>query len=1163
MTLFEKNGLLAGAQEPACPIPTDQAGLNACQWRSETRPLAQMKHSRIKSFFLACLAALCFATPQAQAGLFTNDFNVDIGTAVLTGVAVYRPTGGVNDSGYVSITDAIGSQQGGLILPDIDNGEAIGGFQADFDILIGGGSARPADGIAFVFAPEVADDTNFGEEGFGSGLTLSFDTWDNDGTDTAPAIDVKVGGTADANIVSTTYLDGVREGGRARPGPVFTDPTTGAPVSLETGASFTHVNISVKDGLLNVFYKGYHIVKDVVVAFNAVPGRFAFGGRTGGANDNQWIDNLRVETFPRTAPSIASVKPNPYGVVIQIADSPNSAVDPATVTATVDGAPVTATVTKTGEVTTFKYTAPALLTAGSTHNVVLNYRHGSPSVAASSSFSITIPAYKVLPDDAKLAAGAIDTTKRGFIWRVHQSAQTGLANSNQRTEDQLNGLYGDNIADPTQVGAADGPAAPASPSTAPIQFVISSVINMSDIGGEDNGNFPADLQMPGFDGTEHDNVAGEILTALEFPAAGAYTMVVNSDDDFRTTSARNPRDVFAPILGEFNAPGGRGASDTTFQIVVPSAGIFAFRTTWEQGGGGANIEWFSVLDDGTKVLINDDATNPNAIKAYQLQPSALPAWVSKVTPLPGTTGARPDAIVSAQITDSATQVTSASLSNNGGAATTGTKSGNVTTVTLPVGGLAANNSVTLSYTENTTPARTTTDSWSFTTLTVTQTLPATLATAVGSGDATKPGFLVTPYQVDNTSGNTENNNEATESELAGLYGPNIADLTGAVNGVLSIPGYLNWDRVANDGSGGAANGNFTAANGFPDDPLPGITPSTGGGGATFESVAEGIQTYIEFPAAGFYQLGVNSDDNFRLTIATTNPPAALKVAGIDGGTTPQGLGALSMSKYAIEGDAGRAVYGAQPPVPGLTAQIVYMTPGGIDDPGPYPNVTGKIALIDRSGSNLGTTSTGGKCLAAQNAGAIAVIFTTPADATYGFYAGATRTDITIPCLSIPDSQAQTLRDAVAAGKTLTGTITGDSSYVVGGFNDGRGASDTIMNFNVTQAGVYPMRLIFHQGGGGGNMEFFSIKPDGTKVLVNDIAHGGLKAFQARTTTGGPQPAVLSTSVSGQNITITWTNGGTLYSAGAVTGPWATTGNSTGTFTTTTSSTMQFFKVQNP
>lgn len=1116
-----------------------------------------MKNPPIRLTLMACLAALCFSAVQARAGLFTNDFNVDVGTAVLTGSAQLRATGGVNDSGYVSITDAVNSQQGGLILPDLDAGEAIGGFQADFNILIGGGGARPADGIAFVFAPEVADDTNFGEEGFGSGLTLSFDTWDNNGTDTAPAIDVKVGGTDDSHIVSTTYLDGVREGGRAFGGPLFKDSTTGTPVSLDTGTSFVPVSISVKDGLLNVYFKGYHIVKDVVVAFNAVPGRFAFGGRTGGANANQWIDNLRIETFPRTSPSITSVKPNPYGVTLQIQDSPNSAVDATTVTATFDGAAVTGTATKTGDVTTFKYTAPTTFAPGSTHDVVLNYRHGSPSVAATSTFTVTIPQYKVLPTDAKLAAGAIDTTKRGFIWRVHQSAQLNLSNDNQRTEDQLNGLYGDNIADPTQVGAADGPAAPASPTTAPIQFVISSVINMSDIGGENNGNFTPDLQMPGFDSTEHDNVAGEILTALEFPAAGAYVLGVSSDDGFRTTTGKNPRDVFAPILGEF--VGGRGASDTLFYIVVPSAGIFPFRTTWEQGGGGANIEWFSVLDDGTKVLINDDATNPNAIKAYQLQPSALPAWVSKVTPVPGTTGARPDTIVSAQITDGATQVTSATLSINGGAATTGTKSGNVTTVTLPVGGLAASNTVSLTYTENTSPARTTTDTWSFTTLTVTQTLPTTLATAVGTGDATKPGFLVKPYQVDNTSGNTENNNEATESELAGFYGPNIADLTGAVNGVFAIPGYLNWDRTANDGAGGAGDGNFTAANGFPDDPLPGITG--GGGGAAFESVAEGIQTYIEFPTAGFYQLGVNSDDNFRLTVAATNPPATLTVTGIDGGTTPQGLGALSMSKYAVE-VAGRAVYGSQPPVPGLTAQIVYMTPGGIDDPGPYPSVTGKIALIDRSGSNLGTTSTGGKCKAAQTAGAIAVIFTTPGDATYGFYAGATRTDINIPCLSIPDSQAQTLKAAITAGNTLTGTVTGDSSYVLGGFNDGRGASDTIMSFNVTQAGVYPMRLTFHQGGGGGNMEFFSIKQDGTKVLVNDVAHGGLKAFQARTT-GGVQPAKLTVTGSGGNITITWTNGGTLYSAPEVIGPWSTTGNSTGTYTTATSGSKQFFRVQNP
>jgi len=57
----------------------------------------------------------------------------------------------------------------------------------------------------------------------GTGLVVSFDTYDNAGADTAPAIDVKVGGDGDANIVSTTFLGGARRRSGAS-GPVFTDP---------------------------------------------------------------------------------------------------------------------------------------------------------------------------------------------------------------------------------------------------------------------------------------------------------------------------------------------------------------------------------------------------------------------------------------------------------------------------------------------------------------------------------------------------------------------------------------------------------------------------------------------------------------------------------------------------------------------------------------------------------------------------------------------------------------------------------------------------------------------------------------------------------------------------------------------------------------------------
>jgi hypothetical protein len=65
--------------------------------------------------------------------------------------------------------------------------------------------------------------------------------------------------------------------------------------------------------------------------------------------------------------------------------------------------------------------------------------------------------------------------------------------------------------------------------------------------------------------------------------------------------------------------------------------------------------------------------------------------------------------------------------------------------------------------------------------------------------------------------------------------------------------------------------------------------------------------------------------------------------------------------------------------------------------------------------------------------------------------------------------------------------------VLGQDDVGKGASDITFPVVVQQAGIYPLRLVHYQGGGGGNCEFFSIT--GTnRVLIND-----------RTATTGPGP----------------------------------------------------------
>ncbi len=59
---------------------------------------------------------------------------------------------------------------------------------------------------------------------------------------------------------------------------------------------------------------------------------------------------------------------------------------------------------------------------------------------------------------------------------------------------------------------------------------------------------------------------------------------------------------------------------------------------------------------------------------------------------------------------------------------------------------------------------------------------------------------------------------------------------------------------------------------------------------------------------------------------------------------------------------------------------------------------------------------------------------------------------------------------------------------LGVFDGGRGAEgDTLFDVVVPTAGLYPVRLLWWQGTGDASVEFFSLKADGTKVLVDDPA----------------------------------------------------------------------------
>lgn len=73
---------------------------------------------------------------------------------------------------------------------------------------------------------------------------------------------------------------------------------------------------------------------------------------------------------------------------------------------------------------------------------------------------------------------------------------------------------------------------------------------------------------------------------------------------------------------------------------------------------------------------------------------------------------------------------------------------------------------------------------------------------------------------------------------------------------------------------------------------------------------------------------------------------------------------------------------------------------------------------------------------------------------------------------------------------FTGVDTRDLFAVsLGRFDGGRGAADTLFHFEVSEPGLYPFRLLYYQGDGEGNVEWFTMDPfTEEKVLINDRNH---------------------------------------------------------------------------
>lgn len=232
--------------------------------------------TQIKAVFSTALPLLAAFGTEAQIH-FDFSGGVPAGTELFDSAQI---TGGV-----LHLTDAVNGLDGHFRISNLGDGKAVKGATFKWRSLIGGGGGGGADGYSLNWAadlPETPAYFNPGEEGAGSGLTVTVDTFDNGGGE-APGIDIRW----QSNQVAFASIPKDDPGGGATflRKNVFVDAEV--TISKKGEATFTYDGVSLTAALDD--WKG---IKGGDVLFSA---------RTGGANDNHWIDELDIATGMFTA----------------------------------------------------------------------------------------------------------------------------------------------------------------------------------------------------------------------------------------------------------------------------------------------------------------------------------------------------------------------------------------------------------------------------------------------------------------------------------------------------------------------------------------------------------------------------------------------------------------------------------------------------------------------------------------------------------------------------------------------------------------------------------------------------------------------------------------------------------------------------------------------
>ncbi len=380
-------------------------------------------------------------------------------------------------------------------------------------------------------------------------------------------------------------------------------------------------------------------------------------------------------------PGTVNVWPG-LAVQAQITDR-DTGVAAGTVKLFINGQEVAASVTRSGGVTTVKY-QPGLLPTGSVQAEVRFSDSASPAAEFSQAWQFSVYDYSALPVlSAGLAipAAQINRSTSGFAVDVYQMMDSfgnviarPEGNTIVAAEAQLaRSIMDPDTGQPYQNGAYAGTLPDGRHEVEIINWNQTAPGNAAAFNaGNDplsrNVNF-IDLEIPGIvagDSALQNWIVAEAIGYVELKA-GIYRFGVNSDDGFQLRAGM-PRDLAAPVLGQFD--GGRGSNanlpQSACDFVVEQDGIYPIRLLWFEGEGGANVELHNLEMEGNSSTLLNDRNRPLHLKVYRQYTGPARPMLTSVTPAPNSTAVPREATIEAVIENYTGEVT---LAVNGAAVT--------------------------------------------------------------------------------------------------------------------------------------------------------------------------------------------------------------------------------------------------------------------------------------------------------------------------------------------------------------------------------------------------------------------------------------------------------------------------------------------------------------